>query len=84
MPLEKVPFKRYNLEPTKGDYVQVRLKPEEREMLDTWKAAIHQPKDSTAFKQLLKFVKFTDKYTLFGHMVADNVRKNIQTGLGEY
>jgi hypothetical protein len=50
------PFETTKLEEDrKGDFITVRLNPEEREQLELVKRVIKQPKDGTALKQMFVY-----------------------------
>jgi len=52
MTLEKQPFRKYNLEENKQDVLNIWLNEKDRTQLETAKAILRQPKDSTALKTL--------------------------------
>ena len=86
MTLIKEPFIRYH-EEKKTDTFTVKVSPKERAWLDNLKAKIHQPKDSTALKQLAKIgakVLLDEKITFISNLIIENKRKNKRTGIMEY
>lgn len=84
--IEQKPFTKYNLE-KKVDTFTVKLNKEERAWLEKVKAKIHQPKDSTALKQLARVaakVILDDKIMIVANMIIENKRKNKRSGIIDY
>ena len=52
MVIEKQPFKRYSLEDSKTDVINIWLNPKDRAMIEDSKAILRQAKDSTTLKTL--------------------------------
>ena len=89
MPLEKVPFRSYNLdeEKKKVDSFTVRLNVEERADLERDKQILNQKKDSTALKQLAKIgskVIREKKTTAILDVVFKNKARNRRIGIVDF
>lgn len=86
MAIEKIPFKKYNLEKS-GDLITVRLNKEERELLQICKKIIEQPKDSTALKTLALIgsnVLQDNKTAYILATLFKNKRNNERLGIPDY
>lgn len=86
MPLENIPFVRYN-EEKKLDSFTVRLNDEERKLLDASKKIIEQTKDSTALKLLAWYgakVLHEEKNTFLLSLIFKNKAKNSRMGIIDF
>lgn len=86
MSIETKPFIRYN-ENLKVDTFTVRMKPDERAMLERAKIVLEQKKDSTALKQLATIGANVLHGSEMGEVlgiVFKNKRKNKRIGINEF
>lgn len=84
--IEKKPFVRYNEEKTR-DQVTIQLNPEERKLIDEFKAILEQPKDATVIKQLMTIGAkhmATDSVSYILATVFKNKAKNKRIGIVDY
>lgn len=89
MPIERVPFRKYNLdeEGKKVDSFTIRLNIEERHQLKEDKKLLEQPKDSTAMKQLAtigSIVIHDKKMREILGVVLGNRRRNKRLGIVDF
>ena len=89
MAIEKVPFRKYNLdeEGKKVDSFTIRLNIEERHQLKEDKKLLEQPKDSTAMKQLAtigSIVIHDKKMREILGVVLGNRRRNKRLGIVDF
>jgi len=84
--LEKKPFRKYNLKESTKLIFTIRLNEQERAELDKAKAALCQPKDSTAIKQLVeigKIVLHQDQTGKIIELLFKNKQNNERLGIVE-
>ena len=78
MAIKQEPFRRYH-ETKQADTFTIKLNPQERAELQSWKYILQQTKDSTAMKQLAKVgakVLLEEKTKDILEIVMNNYRKN--------
>jgi len=87
MTLEQEPFRKYNIGNNKVDSVSVRLNTEERKQLEDDKRLMHQTKDSTAIKILMKLgtkVLHEEKTRYILGIAFKNKRNNERQGINDF
>jgi urease gamma subunit len=89
MPLEKKPFRKYNLDEDDKKFrvISLKLNKDEQDQLAVDKKIINQTKDGTAIKQLMMIgseVIHDKKIAAYIKIVLDNKRRNKRLGIVDF